>query len=181
FYVAFIHTGKGPKILENNSRPGDPEIQNIVPILKDDFVDVCFKILEGNLTHVELEKAATVVTYKVPPNYGGYTDVFPNHVNRDEIGKPVNLIKAYELSRKYGEKIRVYPASMELRDGETYALKSRAVCVVGVGESIEKARKISLEGISAIKGGALWHRTDIASKQHIEKSMMHMEELRRKQ
>ncbi|MDI6847824.1 MAG: hypothetical protein QMD23_06845, partial [Candidatus Bathyarchaeia archaeon] len=33
FYVAFIHTGKGPKILENNSRPGDPEIQNILPIL----------------------------------------------------------------------------------------------------------------------------------------------------
>ena len=181
FYVAFIHTGKGPKILENNSRPGDPEIQNILPILKDDFVDVCFKILEGNLTRVELEKAATVVTYKVPPNYGGYTDVFPNLVNKDEIGKPVDLTKAYELGRKYGEKIRVYPASMELRDGETYALKSRAVCIVGVGENIETARQISLEGIKVIRGGALWHRTDIASKQHMEKSIRHMEELRRKQ
>ena len=181
FYVAFIHTGKGPKILENNSRPGDPEIQNILPILKDDFVDVCFKILEGNLTRVELEKAATVVTYKVPPNYGGYTDVFPNLVNKDEIGKPVDLTKAYELGRKYGEKIRVYPASMELRDGETYALKSRAVCIVGVGKNIETARQISLEGINAVKGGALWHRTDIASKQHMEKSIRHMEELRRKQ
>lgn len=181
FYVAFIHTGKGPKILENNSRPGDPEIQNILPILKDDFVDVCFKILEGNLTRVELEKAATVVTYKVPPNYGGYTDVFPNLVNKDEIGKPVDLTKAYELGRKYGEKIRVYPASMELRDGETYALKSRAVCIVGVGENIETARQISLEGVNAVKGGALWHRTDIASKQHIEKSIRRMEELRRKQ
>jgi len=180
FYVAFIHTSKGPKILENNSRPGDPEIQNILPILKDDFVDVCYKILEGNLTRIELEKAATVLTYKVPPNYGGYSSIFPNLVNKKEIGKPVNLIKAYELTRKYGEKIRVYPASMELRNSETYALKSRAISVIGIDENIEAARQISLEGIKAIEGGALWHRTDIASKQHIEKSMRHMEELRRR-
>ncbi len=180
FYVAFIHTDKGPKILENNSRPGDPEIQNIVPILKEDFVDVCFKILEGNLTHIELEKAATVVTYKVPPNYGGYANTFPNLVKKYEIGKPVDLTKAYELTKKHGERIRVYPASMEVRNSETYALKSRAVCVVGIGEDIETARQVSLEGIKAIKGGALWHRTDIASKQHIEKSIRHMEELRRR-
>jgi len=180
FYVAFIHTGKGPKILENNSRPGDPEIQNVLPILKDDFVDVCFKILEGNLTRVEFEKAATVLTYKVPPNYGGYSSDFPNLVNKEEIGKPVDLAEAYELARKYGERMRVYPASMEVRNNETYALQSRAVCVIGIGENIETARQISLEGMKAIKGGALWHRTDIASKQHIEKSVKHMEELRRR-
>ena len=181
FYVAFMHTNKETKILENNSRPGDPEIINILPILKDDFVDICFKILEGNLARIEVEKAATVVTYKVPPNYGGYMDTFPQRVDKGEIGKPVDLTKAYELTEKYGDKIRVYPAAVELRNGETYALKSRAVGVVGVGENIETARQISLEGIKAIKGGALWHRTDIASKQHIEKSIKHMEELRRKQ
>jgi len=181
FYVAFMHTGKETKILENNSRPGDPELINILPILKDDFVDICFKILEGSLARIEVEKAATVVTYKVPPNYGGYMDTFPQRVDKGEIGKPVDLTKAYELTEKYGDKIRVYPAAVELRNGETYALKSRAVGVVGVGENIETARQISLEGIKAIKGGALWHRTDIASQQHIEKSIKHMEELRRKQ
>jgi phosphoribosylamine--glycine ligase len=181
FYMAFMHTGKETKILENNSRPGDPEIINILPILKDDFIDVCFKILEGNLTRIETEKTATVVTYKAPPNYGGYINTFPQLVEKNEIGKPVDLTKAYELTEKYGDKIRIYPASMELRNRETYALTSRAVGVVGVGEDIETARQISLEGIEAIKGGALWHRTDIASKQHIEKSITHMEELRRRQ
>jgi phosphoribosylamine--glycine ligase len=180
FYVAFMHTGKEPKILENNSRPGDPEIINILPILKDNFVDVCFRILDGNLTRIEIERMATVVTYKVPPNYGGYAEAFPERVNKAEIDKPVDLTKAYELGRKYGERIRVYPASMELRDGETYALKSRAVCVVGISETIEEGRNISLEGIKAIKGGALWHRNDIASKQHIEKSIRHMEALRKR-
>lgn len=180
FYVAFMHTGKESKILENNSRPGDPEIINILPVLKDDFVDVCFKILDGNLTRVEVEKAATVVTYKAPPSYGGYAEAFPELVEKTEINKPVDLTKAYELSKKYGERICVYPASMEIRNGETYALKSRAVCVVGISETIEDARNISLEGVKAIKGGALWHRTDIASKQHIEKSIRHMEALRKR-
>ncbi len=180
FYMAVMHTGKEIKILENNSRPGDPEIINILPILKDDLVDICFKMLEGNLTSIELEKMATVLTYKVPPSYGGYSNVFPNLVNKNEIDKPVDLTRANKLIKKYDDKIRIYPASMELRDGEIYALKSRAVGVLGIGEDIEEARKISLEGIKAIKGGGLWYRTDIASKHHVEKSIKHMEELRHK-
>jgi phosphoribosylamine--glycine ligase len=179
-YIAFMHTGEGAKILENNSRPGDPEIINILPILKDDFVDVCYRILEGNLLRLELEQAATVVTYKVPPNYGGYAEAFPQLVDEKEIGKSVDLTAAYKLSEKYDDKIRVYPAAMELRNGETHALKSRAVGVVGIGEDTEAARQISIEGINAINGGALWNRTDIASKQHIEKSIRHMEELKLK-
>ncbi len=179
-YLAFMHTGAGAKILENNSRPGDPEIINILPILKEDFVDVCFRIIEGNLTSVELEKAATVLTYKVPPGYGGYANVFPGLVDKTAVDNPVDLSKAYALASKYGDRIRVYPAAMEIRDSKVYALKSRAVGVLGVGETIEEARNVSLEGAQAIKGGALWNRTDIASKQHIAQSVSHMERLRRK-
>jgi phosphoribosylamine--glycine ligase len=168
------------KILENNSRPGDPEIINILPAIKEDFVDVCFKILDGNLTSIALEEVATVVTYKVPPNYGGYIDAFPNAIKKEEMSSPVDLTKAYALTQKYGNRIRVYPASLELREDKVYALKSRAVAVVGIGNNIEAARKISMEGIEAIRGGGLWHRSDVASKQHIEKSVRHMKELRRK-
>jgi phosphoribosylamine--glycine ligase len=179
FYCAFIHDGKVPKLLENNSRPGDPEIQNLLPILKDDFVDVCYKILEGNLNYVNLEERATVVTYMAPPNYGGYASVFPNLVKTDEVNQPVDLNAAEKLSAKYGDNIRFYPASMEIRDdGNTYALSSRAVCVVGVSDSIQAARDISLEGVGAIKGGALWHRSDIASREYIKKSIEHMRSLR---
>ena len=45
-YLAFMHSGDGVKILEDNSRPGDPEIINILPVLKDDFVEVCLKMVE---------------------------------------------------------------------------------------------------------------------------------------
>jgi len=178
FYNAFIHTSDGPKILENNSRPGDPEIQNLLPIMKDDFVDVCFKILDGNLTRVEFEEKATVVAYKAPPNYGGFKDVFPDRVDWKEIDSPVDLSRADKLTEKYGDRIRVYPGSMELRDGQTYTLTSRTVCVVGIGDEIETARRISLQGIRAIHGGSLWYRSDIASREHIARSIEHMRALR---
>ena len=179
-YLAFMHTGKGIKILEINSRPGDPEIINLLPIIKDDFVDVCLRMIDGNLKDVAMEKSATVLTYKVPADYGCYADVHPDKVDKAVVNTPVDLFKAEALARKYGDKIRIYPGSMEIRDGKNYALKSRAVGVLGIGNSIEEARQISQEGAKAICGGALWNRTDIATEQHIAKSIRHMEQLRYK-
>jgi len=179
-YLAFMHTGTGIKILENNSRPGDPEIINILPIVEEDFVEVCFKILEGNLSRVKLKKVATVLTYKVPPDYGGYADIFPRLVDKAAVDTPVDLSTAYMLSGRYSDNIRIYPGAMEVRDNQIYALKSRAVGSLGIGETIEEARQISLEGARAIEGGAMWNRKDIASKKHIAKSVSHMEQLRRR-
>jgi phosphoribosylamine---glycine ligase len=177
-YLAFMHTGHGIKILENNSRPGDPEIINLLALIKDDFVDVCLRMIEGNLATVELEKAASVLTYKVPADYGGYVNVFPNQVDKSKTTLPVDLSKAQALIKKYGGRIRVYPGSMETRNGQNYALKSRAVGILGIGSTIEEARQISQEGAKAITGGGLWNRIDVASKQHIAKSIRHMETLR---
>jgi len=179
FYAAFIHTKEGPKILEVNSRPGDPEIMNILPVLADDFVEICYNMLDGNLRKINFRERATVVTYKVPPNYGGYFTKFPERMDKSEVDTPVDLTEAQKLVTKQSN-IRVYPGSMELREGENYALGSRTVCVVGMGDEIEEAREISLGGIGAIKGGALWNRTDIAAKEHIKRSVKHMEKLRRR-
>jgi phosphoribosylamine--glycine ligase len=180
FYVAFMHTRKGPMILENNSRAGDPEIMNILPILKDDFVEICLKMVEGSLTKIEIDKKATVATYKAPPSYGGYVDVFPEKVNKNDIGTPVILDEAEILVSKQDDMLRIYPGSLEIRnDGKYYPLGSRTVCSVGIGDDLPSAREISLKGLAAIKGGALWNRTDIASKQHITKSIKHMEHLRK--
>jgi len=67
---------------------------------------------------------------------------------------------------------------MEKRASGIFALRSRAVAILGIGDSIEEARKISLEGAGLISGGALWSRTDIASKKHILRSISKMELLR---
>ncbi|MCW3997380.1 MAG: hypothetical protein NWF10_02280 [Candidatus Bathyarchaeota archaeon] len=177
-YLAFMHSKSGIKILENNSRPGDPEIINILPLLKDDFVDVCYQMLNRTLTKIRFGKAASVLTYKVPPNYGGYMTVFPHFVDKTAVNTPVDLSKANSLVNKYSDQLRVYPGSMEIRDSKIFALSSRAVAILGISDSIEEAREISLEGVGAISGGALWNRTDIASKQHILNSKRTMELLR---
>ena len=169
-YMAYVCAGEGVKVFEINSRPGDPEIQNLLPTLEDDFVDVCFRILDGNLTRLNFAKKASVVTYAVPMTYGGYRKRFSGDDR-------VDLSKAYELSKKYGDAIRIYPGSMELRGKETFALGSRTVCTVGIADGIEDARNISLEGIVAIDG-PLWNRWDIASEEHMRKSVEHMKSLR---
>jgi phosphoribosylamine--glycine ligase len=157
FYVGFMHTDKGAKILEINSRPGDPEILNVLPVLKNDFVDVCFRMIDGNLSRIECEEKATVVTYAVPMDYGGYRAKYSGN-------RRVDLSAAYALQEQYDDNLRIYPGSMELReDGHTYALGSRTVCTVGVGETIKEAREISLDGIRNIDG-ALWNRGDIGAK-----------------
>ncbi|MFX0091225.1 MAG: hypothetical protein ACFFBD_05630 [Candidatus Hodarchaeota archaeon] len=171
-YMAYICTSDGVKFLEINSRPGDPEIMNILPVLKDDFVDVCFKINDGNLTSLDFAPLASVVTYKVPPTYGGNTSIPPTD-------STVDLSGVYEFQKEHKDKIFVYPGSMQVDDaGKTITLKSRTVAVVGLGETIEAARELSLKGINKISGANLWYRTDIASKEHINRSIRHMKQLR---
>jgi phosphoribosylamine--glycine ligase len=178
FYTAFIHTSEGPKILENNSRPGDPEIINLLPLLKDDFITTCYKMLEGNLTSLHFEKKASVVTYKVPPSYGGYIDIYPEKVDKEQISQPIDLKKAEKLEEETGGNIRVYPASLEQREHGTFTLKSRTVAILGIADTINKARELSLKGINVVEGGSLWNRTDIASIHHIRSSIDHIAELR---
>ena len=173
FYVAFTHTADEPKILEINSRPGDPEIINILPLLKDDFAEICFKMIEGNLTKADVRGEASVVTYAMPMTYGNYRHKFSGETR-------VDLTEANKLSEKHGDNIRIYPGSMEYRDdNQTYALKSRTVATVGIGANLDQARKLSLDGITRIDG-PLWNRWDIASDEHISKSINHLKQLRQK-
>jgi len=170
-YVAFMHTASGPKVLEINSRPGDPEIMNILPNIKDDFVEVCLRMIEGSLTSINLEDLATVVTYKVPPTYAGKHKTYSG-------SRLVNLQKAYDICESYDGKLRLYPGALELTNGQIQVLSSRTVALVGIGDNIQVARQRSLEGIEAIEGGSLWYRRDIASREHIKNSVINMKSLR---
>lgn len=179
FYVAFIHTDSGPKILEINSRGGDPEIQNILTLADGDLVDACYKMIDGDLTNFPFKKKASVLTYKVPYGYGGFDRRFPDSVDASQMGTPVDLSGLERLQQEHDGSLYAYPGSMELRDdGKIYPLSSRAISVIAHADAIEDARQLSLEGIAAIKGGGLWHRTDIASNDHIKQSIDHMKRIR---
>lgn len=167
-YMAYIITRDGVKVLEINSRWGDPEVMNVLPILKGDFVEVCFNILDSKLKKLDFEKKATVVIYATPLDYGGYATYSGP--------KKVDMSKAEKLKEKYGDDMRIYPGSMEVRDGENYALGSRTVAVVGIADTLDAARSISMEGIRKIDG-PLRHREDIALPEYIERSKNHMKKI----
>jgi phosphoribosylamine--glycine ligase len=172
-YMGFTCAADGVKVFEVNSRPGDPEIMNLMPVLKDDFVNTCFDMIDGRLKNLTFQPMATVVTYATPLTYGDYR-------RRYSGSKLVDLKDAYKLSEELGGSLRIYPGSMELGDdGKTYTCSSRTVACVGIGGSIQEARRISLEGIRAIDG-PLWNRWEIGSQGHIQRSIEHVKKLREK-
>ena len=169
-YDALMHTGSGFKILERNSRGGNTEQISVLETIEDDFVDVCFRMLEGSLRSIRFSKRASVVTCAVPLGYG-IPDSPP--AQRDRI----DLSGAYALERTTRD-LGVYPMDVRLEAGATLLGGSRSVAVAGTADSLEKARAMSLAGIDALRG-PVRSRRDIASKLDIEKSIGRMRWLRR--
>ncbi len=162
-YGQFMKTKKGIKLVEFNIRFGDPEAMNVLPIMKDNFVEVCQEILEGNLRdNIEFEKKATVVKYCVPDGY-------PVDPQSDE-----EVIIDKEALDEIGA--RIYYASVYRKNEKIYTTTSRAIALVGIADSLEEAEKIAEKGTSIVKG-KLFHRTDVGSQALLDERAKHMEEL----
>lgn len=162
-YGQFMKTTKGNKLIEFNARFGDPEAMNILPLLKSNFVDICWGMINGNLSNdIEFEKKATVCKYLAPEGY-------PVSPKRDELVK-VDKVKLNEIGAK------VYYASV-YRDGkDIFTTTSRAIGVLGIAETLEKAEQIAEQGVGAIEG-KLFHRKDVGTFKLLQKRIDHMDSL----
>jgi phosphoribosylamine--glycine ligase len=164
-YDAIMHTGKGFKVLERNSRGGNTEFINLLATLDDDFADICFRILDGTLKGIRFRRSASVVTCAVPISYGTKTPA-------SDSGE-VDLTALDELKEKSQGGLLVYPMDVRLEHGRTLMGRSRTVAVVGVGPSTDEAREESLRGVRAIRGPVRW-RKDVASPADIGMSREHL-------
>ena len=162
-YGQFMKTAKGLKLIEYNSRFGDPEAMNVLPLLKGNLVDICWAIINGNLSqNFEFEKKATVCKYLAPEGY-------PVNPKKDESVK-INKKKIDEIGAKY------YYASV-YREGENiYTTTSRAIGVLGIADSLENAEKIAEAGVECIEG-KLFHRKDVGTRKLLQKRIDHMNSL----
>jgi phosphoribosylamine---glycine ligase len=170
-YDAIMHTGKGFKVLERNSRGGNTEFINILTTMADDFVDVCFRILDGSLKGIRFAKQASVVTCGVPLSYG-------TGASAPTRGEPLDLAGSYALSADNPASFRVLPMDLRSVDGTPTMGASRAVAFVGLGPSLGAARVRSLR-LASLSSGPLRWRRDIASPADISRSIAHMRQLRR--
>ncbi|MFX0164971.1 MAG: phosphoribosylamine--glycine ligase [Promethearchaeota archaeon] len=162
-YGQFMKTASGIKLIEYNSRWGDPEAMNVLPLLKGNFVDICWAITNGNLSkNYEFEKKATVCKYLAPEGY-------PVNPKRDEI---INIDK--KQLEKTGAKY--YYASVYREGKNVYTTSSRAMGVLGISGSLEKAEKIAEAGVGCIKG-KLFHRKDVGTLKLLQKRIDHMNSL----
>ncbi len=161
-YGQFMATGDGISVIEFNARFGDPEAMNILPLLENDFLDVCSRIVNGTLDKIKIEfkMNSTVCKYAVPAGY-------PDNPEKDSI---VNI-------GDINDAILFYSSVYE-KDNKIYTTGSRSLAVLGIADNIRDAELKSQAGLSAIKG-SLYSRRDIGTEGLIMKRIHHMKELRK--
>jgi phosphoribosylamine--glycine ligase len=162
-YGQFMATAKGISVIEFNARFGDPEAMNVLPILENDFLDVCGAVVNGTLdkTRVTFKKQATVCKYAVPAGY-------PDNPVKDSVVELAEVKDAF-----------LFYSSVYEKDNKIYTTGSRAIAVLGMADSIWEAEKKAQKGLSALKG-ALHSRRDIGTEELIRKRIQHMKQLRAK-
>ncbi|NLG92686.1 MAG: phosphoribosylamine--glycine ligase, partial [Clostridiales bacterium] len=70
-YFGLMLTKDGPKVIEYNSRFGDPEAQVVLPRLKTDFVDILNAVIDGRLEEQPIEWSSDACACVVMAS-GGY-------------------------------------------------------------------------------------------------------------
>jgi len=160
-YGQFMLTAEGPKVVEFNARFGDPEAMNVLPLLETEFGEVVRGAERGELPDAEFAERATVCKYAVPDGYP--TD--------PEAGAEITL----DVEER--DDTLVFYASVDERDGNLYTTTSRAVAVVGIGDSIAEAEERAEDALSSV-GDGLRVRHDIGKPDVVQKRLDHMGEIR---
>ncbi len=162
-YGQFMLTPEGPKIIEINCRFGDPEAMNVLPILKTNFLDIAWSIVDGKIIPVEFEHRATVVKYVVPEGYG--TAPLANQ-----------MIKVNE-ERIKREGALLFYASVDERENVIYTTRSRSLAVVGIADTLNSAENIAERALKHVSG-KIYMRHDIGKREMIEAKIRKMRKLK---
>lgn len=163
-YGGFILTSEGPKVLEFNARFGDPEAMNVLPILDEDFVEVCWSIVEGRLREkARFKPLATVCKYVVPEGYG----------TKSRAGEEIRVDEGAIQDRG----TILYYASVDERDGGIFTTASRSLAVVGMAENMEAAEHLAEEGLRDVSGRVSM-RHDIGKPWLLERKVERMRTIR---
>ncbi|MFX0037329.1 MAG: phosphoribosylamine--glycine ligase [Candidatus Hermodarchaeota archaeon] len=162
-YGQFMKTAKGLKLIEYNSRFGDPEAMNVLPLLLGNFVDICWSVINRNLSqNFKYENKATVCKYLAPEGYPG------NPLKDEPI--IINKTNIDKTGAKY------YYASVYREGDKIYTTSSRAMGILGIANSLEEAERISESGVKCIEG-RLFHRKDVGTRKLLQKRIDHMKSL----
>ena len=149
-FAGLMITKEGPKLIEYNTRFGDPECEVLMPRLESDLLDLILATIEGRLDKVtpswSREAALTVVM--AAKGYPG----------TPETGSEIrNVEHAASMNN-----VTVYHAGTARRDdGKLVAKGGRVLAVTARGASIADAQSRAYDAVKAIDWPGGFYRKDI--------------------
>lgn len=154
-YFGLMLTTQGPQVLEFNVRFGDPETQAVLPLLREDLLELLLATAQGRLGTVspgplKLHPGSAVCVVLAS---GGYPGPFTK-------GKPIA-----GLSQAAGvPQVTIFHAGTS-RDGErTITSGGRVLGVTAVQPTIEQAIQRAYHAVKKIHFEGMHYRRDIAAR-----------------
>lgn len=127
-YGQFMLTKDGPKVIEINARFGDPEAMNIMSIIGNNMISILAWMSDlRNLKRLQFKPKATVCKYVVPRGYGV----------KSESGHEITVDN--DIVQESGAML--YYGSVYEQGGKIVTGTSRAIGIVGIGDTIEEAER----------------------------------------
>lgn len=162
-YGQYILTAQGVKVIEFNSRFGDPEAMNTLMLLDSDFPEICLSMISGTLKQdqIKFRKSASLCVYIVPAEYG---------VN-PLVDEPV-AINLEEITRS-GLSVFFGSCNFSKEEKGTIVVrttKSRTLAIASTGEKLAAAYS-SVSDCLQYVSGKVHYRTDIGSPDSIKQKI----------
>ena len=148
-YFGLMLTPNGPKVIEYNSRFGDPETQVVLPRLKSDLAQIVEAVAQEKLAEVDIqwdERACACVVMAS----GGYPGSYPK-------GLEIHGLDA----EGQAQGVTVYHAGTKLEDGKFLTNGGRVLGVTALGDTLEEALDKAYAGVEKIAFTGAMFRRDI--------------------
>jgi phosphoribosylamine--glycine ligase len=150
-YAGLMIGPEGPKVLEFNTRFGDPETQAVLPRLRSDLVDLCLAAREpGGLAGAEAEFGDDWAVTLVLASAG-----YPESSSKGD------AIRGLEAAAELAE---VTHAGTAGREGEIVTAGGRVLNLTALGGSPAEARDRAYDAARRIEFDGMQMRSDIAAR-----------------
>ncbi len=151
-YGGFVLTSEGPKVLEYNTRFGDPETQVLLPRLENDLAELLLALAKGELDSYGGLSWSRDVAVSVVIASGGYPGDY-------SVNMPISgLAQAAEVPG-----VTVYHAGTAVaEDGAVVSAGGRVLNVTATGTEFEEAVAKAYEAVRLISFDGSFYRHDIA-------------------
>ena len=150
-YAGLMLTEQGPRVLEFNTRFGDPETQAVLPRLRSDLVDLCLAARRpGGLAATRADFGDDWAVTVVLASAG-----YPESASKGDV------IHGLEQASQLAE---VTHAGTAERDGEIVTAGGRVLNVTGLGATAAEARDRAYDAARQIEFEGMQMRSDIAAR-----------------